>query len=158
MLCGIVAHFMDKYNCMVYLEPGEAAALNAGVLAATVLDVVNNDVDIAILDASAAAHVPDVLEMPFRPHAVGAGEPGQFKYTYRLAGLSCLAGDVFGDYSFPEPLVPGSRVCFLDMAHYTMVKTNTFNGLKLPSIAIYSRSGGMQIIRQFGYADFKGRL
>lgn len=158
LLCDIVSRFMDKYGCMVYLEPGEAAALNAGVLVATVLDIVRNDIDIAILDASAAAHVADVIEMPFRPNVVSAAEPGELPHTYRLAGLSCLAGDVFGDYSFAEPLRVGDRVYFLDMAHYTMVKTTTFNGLQLPSIAKYGRESGLSIIRQFEYEDFKSRL
>ena len=158
LLCEIVSRFMNKYNCMVYLEPGEAVALNAGVLAATVLDIVHNDVDIAILDASAAAHVADVIEMPFRPEVAFGKEPGEFDYTYRLAGLSCLAGDVFGDYSFRKPLSVGEKVFFLDMAHYTMVKTTTFNGLKLPSIASYSKANGLRILKQFDYKDFKSRV
>jgi carboxynorspermidine decarboxylase len=133
--------------------------LNAGFLTATVLDIVNNGMDIAVLDVSAATHMPDVLEMPYRPEVVGAGKPGDFQHVYRLAGLSCLAGDVIGDYSFPEPLEPGSRVVFLDMAHYTMVKTNTFNGIRLPSIAVCRTSENeIRVIREFDYADFKARL
>ena len=150
---------MDKYGVMVYLEPGEAVALNTGILVASVLDIIHNDIDIAILDTSAAAHMPDVLEMPYRPSVAGAGEPGEFAHTYRLGGLSCLAGDIVGEYSFPEPLKAGDRLMFMDMAHYTMVKTNTFNGIKLPSIALYNgENGKYQVVREFGYEDFRGRL
>ncbi|MDR3237305.1 MAG: carboxynorspermidine decarboxylase [Spirochaetia bacterium] len=158
LLCSVVSRFMDKYNLMLYLEPGEAAALNAGILVSTVLDIVHNEIDIAILDTSAAAHMCDVLEMPFRPDAAGAGAPGEFAHTYRLAGVSCLSGDVIGDYSFPAPLSAGSKIIFFDMAHYTMVKTNTFNGIRLPSIGLYSREKGLTYIREPGYEDFKGRL
>jgi carboxynorspermidine decarboxylase len=142
----------------VYLEPGEAIALNTGVLVASVLDIVHNGMDIAILDTSAAAHMPDVLEMPYRPEIDGAGKPGDYSYTYRLGGMTCLAGDIIGDYSFPEPLSVGSRIVLLDMAHYTMVKNNTFNGVRLPSIAIRDRSGAVRVIRQFGYEDYRNRL
>jgi carboxynorspermidine decarboxylase len=115
--------------------------------------------DIAILDTSCAAHMPDVLEMPYRPDIVGAGRPGEKSHTYRLTGLSCLAGDIIGDYSFDAPLAPGDKLVFCDMAHYSMVKTNTFNGIQLPSIAVYkAETDEFTIIRQFGYADFKGRL
>jgi len=159
LLCELVAGFTERYGKVVYLEPGEAVALNAGYLVSKVLDIVRNEIDIAILDTSAAAHMPDVLEMPYRPEVFGAGLPGQRRYTYRLAGLSCLAGDVIGDYSFEEPLEPGTRVVFLDMAHYTMVKTNTFNGIGLPAIAVCRPSQDhIRIIRQFHYEDFKNRL
>ncbi len=148
----------DKYGIDVYLEPGEAVALNTGYLVGTVLDIVENGMQIAILDASAACHMPDVLEMPYRPNILGAGKPGEHPYTYRLGGPTCLAGDVIGDYSFDRPLEPGERLVFCDMAHYTMVKNNTFNGVNLPSIALYSEEKGMQVIRTFGYEDFRTRL
>lgn len=156
-LCLLINSFARKYGVTVYLEPGEAVALNAGLFVATVLDVVNNGIDIAILDASAATHLPDVLEMPYRPVLLGAGEPGEKAYTYRLGGISCLAGDVIGDYSFDLPLTIGDKLVFTDMAHYTMVKTTTFNGVRLPSIALY-KDGKLNIIRTFGYEDFKSRL
>ncbi|NCO61007.1 MAG: carboxynorspermidine decarboxylase [Deltaproteobacteria bacterium CG_4_8_14_3_um_filter_51_11] len=159
LLCDLIAGFAERYGKVIYLEPGEAVALNAGYLVSTVLDIVRNEMDIAILDTSAAAHMPDVLEMPYRPEVVSAGGPGQLQYSYRLAGLSCLAGDVIGDYSFDEPLRPGAKIVFTDMAHYTMVKTNTFNGIGLPSIAVCRPSKDhIEIIRRFGYEDFKNRL
>ena len=143
----------------MYLEPGEAVVLNAGSLFGTVLDIVHNDGEIAILDVSAEAHMPDVIEMPYTPPVNGADEPGAHPYEYRLAGHSCLAGDVIGDYSFPAPLNVGDRVEFLDMALYTMVKTNTFNGLALPSIATFDPdTGEFKLIKSFGYEDFKSRL
>ena len=158
-LCRLVSDFKSKYGKVVYLEPGEAVALNAGYLVGSVLDIVHNEMDIAILDTSAATHMPDVLEMPYRPDIIGAGQPGEKSHTYRLAGLSCLAGDIIGDYSFDRPLAPGEKLVFCDMAHYSMVKTNTFNGIQLPSIAIYQpETDNFSIIREFGYADFKGRL
>ena len=160
LLCRTITDFRSRHGIQtIYLEPGEAVALNAGSLVATVLDVVNNDGDIAILDASAAAHCPDILEMPFRPEVAGAGLPGEKAYTCRLAGHSCLAGDIIGDYSFDRPLRPGDRVELLDMAIYSMVKTNTFNGLALPSIATWDpQSREFRLLRQFGYQDFKSRL
>ncbi len=160
LLCALIAGFRARHNGIpVYLEPGEAVALNAGVLAATVLDVVRNELDIAVLDVSATCHMPDVLEMPYRPAIVGAGEPGERAHTYRLAGLSCLAGDVIGDYSFDAPLRPGDRLVFLDMAHYSMVKTTTFNGIQLPAIVLRrAQTGALEVVRRFGYADFKARL
>jgi len=158
LLCGIVSRFMDKYRVMVYLEPGEATVLNAGVLVTSVLDIVHNDIDIAVLDTSAAAHICDVLEMPFTPDVAGAGKPGEFQYTYRLSGQSCLAGDIIGDYSFPAPLKTGDKIIILDMAHYTMVKTNTFNGLKLPGIWLYSAKKGLVSVWEPSYEDFKRRL
>ena len=148
----------DTYGVQVYLEPGEAVALNTGYLVSTVLDTIENGMHLAILDTSAACHMPDVLEMPYRPHIIGAGLPNEKMYTYRLGGPTCLAGDIIGDYSFDAPLKEGDKLIFGDMAHYTMVKNNTFNGMNLPSIALYSQENGLQIIKQFGYEDFKSRL
>ena len=148
----------DTYGVQVYLEPGEAVALNTGYLISTVLDTIENGMHLAILDTSAACHMPDVLEMPYRPHIIGAGLPNEKTYTYRLGGPTCLAGDIIGDYSFDVPLKEGDKLIFCDMAHYTMVKNNTFNGMNLPSIAFYSQENGLQIIKQFGYEDFKSRL
>ena len=148
----------DTYGVQVYLEPGEAVALNTGYLVSTVLDTIDNGMHLAILDTSAACHMPDVLEMPYRPHIIGAGLPNEKTYTYRLGGPTCLAGDIIGDYSFDAPLKEGDKLIFCDMAHYTMVKNNTFNGMNLPSIALYSQENGLQIIKQFGYEDFKSRL
>ncbi len=158
LLCGTITGFRERHGLEVYLEPGEAVALNTGVLVSRVVDILHNEMDITILDTSAAAHMPDVLEMPYRPAVVGAGEPGAHPHTYRLGGLTCLAGDVIGDYSFPEPLAVGDPVVFLDMAHYTMVKNNTFNGVRLPSIAIRQRGGAIRVVRQFGYEDYRNRL
>jgi carboxynorspermidine decarboxylase len=148
----------DTYGVEVYLEPGEAVALDAGYLVSTVLDIVENDIRTAILDASAACHMPDVLEMPYRPVVLGSGFPGTKKYNYRLGGPTCLAGDIIGDYSFDRPLVPGDKLVFTDMAIYTMVKNNTFNGINLPSIALLRQDGAVQHIKAFGYEDFKSRL
>lgn len=158
LLCDIINDFRDRHPLEVYLEPGEAVALNAGVLVASVLDIVENGMQIAILDTSAAAHMPDVLEMPYRPKVLGAGKPGEYPHTYRLGGMTCLAGDVIGDYSFPESLEVGDRIVFLDMAHYTMVKNNTFNGMRLPTIAIRDPTGEIRTVRKFGYEDYKNRL
>lgn len=159
LLCSLIRNFREKYGTEVYLEPGEAVALNTGYLVGTVLDTVRNGIDIAILDVSAATHMPDVLEMPYRPNVIGAGLPEEKPYRYRLAGPSCLAGDVIGDYSFDEPLRPGDKLVFCDMAHYTMVKTNTFNGLKLPSIATWDPdTKEYRVVRRFSYNDFKTRL
>ncbi|MFC1544998.1 carboxynorspermidine decarboxylase [Gemmatimonadota bacterium] len=159
LLCELVSSLRQRYNAKVYLEPGEAVALNAGLLIVSVLDIVSNEIETAILDTSATAHMPDVIEMPYRPAIVGAGEPGQYAFTYRLGGLSCLAGDVVGDYSFPAPLKIGDRLTFLDMAHYTMVKNTMFNGLRLPDIVIYDPADdSAQVVREFGYEDYKGRL
>jgi len=159
LLCKLIKDFSRKYEVEVYLEPGEAIALNTGFLVASVLDVIKDKTDIAILDTSAACHMPDVLEMPYRPEIEGAGKFGEYTYNYRLGGLSCLAGDIIGEYSFPEPLEVGSRITFKDMAHYTMVKNNTFNGVSLPSIALYdSEADHIQIVRKFGYEDYHSRL
>ena len=132
--------------------------LNTGFLVASVLDFLTEGMHIALLDASAACHMPDVLEMPYRPEIIGAGYPGEKAYTYRLAGPTCLAGDVIGDYSFDHPLAIGEKLVLCDMAHYSMVKNNTFNGVPLPHIAIHTSDGQNRIIRSFGYDDFKGRL
>ncbi|MFZ3101808.1 MAG: carboxynorspermidine decarboxylase [Desulfitobacteriaceae bacterium] len=153
-----ITFLQDKYGVDIYLEPGEAVALNTGFLVAKVLDILDNGMEIAILDTSAACHMPDVLEMPYRPKIIDAGMPGEYPYTYRLGGLTCLAGDVIGDYSFKQPLKLGDRLVFCDMAHYTMVKNNMFNGVNLPSIALFNAEEGLKIIRQFGYQDFKTRL
>jgi carboxynorspermidine decarboxylase len=153
-----ITFMQDKYDVEVYLEPGEAIALNTGFLVTTVLDTIENGMHLAILDTSAACHMPDVLEMPYRPMVIGSGQPGEKPHTYRLGGPSCLAGDVIGDYSFDQPLKPGDRLVFTDMAHYTMVKNNTFNGVRLPSIALSSPRQGVRVIHNFGYEDFKMRL
>jgi carboxynorspermidine decarboxylase len=159
LLVRLVRDFRRRYGTEVILEPGEAAALNAGVLIATVLDIVENGMKIAILDTSAADHMPDTLEMPYRPGIVGTGLPGELPHTYRLGGLTCLAGDVIGDYSFAEPLAVGSKIVLTDMLHYTMVKNTTFNGVKLPAIATYDGdSGSLRVLRTFGYEDYKTRL
>ena len=155
---GCIRRLRDKYGTDIYLEPGEAIALGAGFLITTVLDIVHNGMDIAILDTSAACHMPDVLEMPYRPPLQGSGEPGEKKYTYRLAGPTCLSGDIIGDYSFDAPLSVGDRLVFEDMAIYSMVKTNTFSGMALPAIALREKSGHCRMIKTFGYEDFKGRL
>lgn len=169
-LVRLVTDIRESFGLTVYLEPGEAVALDCGVLTATVLDVVTTELGpVAIVDASAAAHMPDVLEMPYTPRAAlldggqwtMARDPQNQQtpgiYT-RLAGASCLAGDVIGGYSFPRPLATGDRLAFMDMAIYSMVKTNTFNGLKLPSIAVIDESGAGRVVREFGYGDFKTRL
>lgn len=157
-LVSCIKHMKETYDVDIYLEPGEAVALNTGYLVTEVLDLVKNNMDLAILDTSASCHMPDVLEMPYRPEIIGAGKPGEYEYTYRLGGPTCLAGDVIGDYSFKKPLVPGDKLVFCDMAHYTMVKNNTFNGVNLPSIGIYREGQGVNIIKNFGYEDFKNRL
>jgi len=157
-LIACILHIQEKYKIKVYLEPGEAVALNTGFLVSTVLDIVDNGIHIAILDASAACHMPDVLEMPYRPEIIGGGMPEEKPFTYRLGGPTCLAGDIIGDYSFDAPLKIGDRLVFCDMAHYTMVKNNTFNGMNLPSIAILTQQKNIRIIRRFGYEDFKNRL
>lgn len=154
-----IKKFSAQYNVHIYLEPGEAVALNAGIFVAEVLDTLYNTMDIAILDASATCHMPDVLEMPYRPRITGAGEAGEKQYTYRLGGPSCLSGDVIGDYSFDTPLQIGDRLMFEDMAIYTMVKNTTFNGIPLPAIAIANTpEGEVRIVKQFFYEDFKMRL
>lgn len=157
-LVRIIRRLREKYQLEVYLEPGEAVVLNAGDLVASVMEIVHNNMEIAILDTSAACHMPDVLEMTYRPPVQKSGNPGEKQYTYRFAGPTCLAGDVIGDYSFEKPLTEGSRVVFEDMALYTMVKTNTFNGMALPSIVFRDQEGEEHLVRTFGYEDFKNRL
>lgn len=154
----LIGYIRDEYGLTVYLEPGEAVALNAGRLVTTVLDIVENGKSILILDASAACHMPDVLEMPYRPPLHDAGLPGEKPYEYRLAARTCLAGDSIGDYSFDKPVEIGDRLIFDDMAIYTMVKNNTFNGMPLPSIALLRENGEAELVKSFGYEDFKGRL
>jgi carboxynorspermidine decarboxylase len=159
LLIRLIRDFRQRWGVQVFLEPGEAIALNTGVLIAEVLDVVHNEVDIAILDISCTCHMPDVLEMPYRPAVRGADRPGVKPHTYRLGGVSCLAGDIVGDYSFDVALRPGDRLIFEDMAHYTMVKTSMFNGVRHPAIALWQpESDAVEIVRQFHYDDFKGRL
>ncbi|WP_449600519.1 carboxynorspermidine decarboxylase [Paenibacillus sp. Marseille-Q9583] len=153
-----ILHMKETYGVEIYLEPGEAVALNTGYLVATVLDVMHNGMDIAILDTSAECHMPDVLAMPYRPNIIDAGQPGEYPYTYRLGGMTCLAGDVIGDYSFKEPLKYGDRLVFLDMAHYSMVKNHMFNGVNLPSIVSYNEEEGIKVIKQFAFEDFSERL
>ena len=158
-LVELVQYFKGKYGLEVYLEPGEAIAIGTGILVGEVLDVVHNNMAIAILDVSATCHMPDILEMPYRPGISGGHGPGEQPHDYRLAGPSCLAGDVIGDWSFASPLAVGDRLAFLDMAHYTMVKTTTFNGIQHPAICTFEpASGELQVVRRFGYEDFKGRL
>lgn len=157
-LIAAIQVFRKRYKLRIIMEPGEAVALHTGVLVATVLEIMHNEIDIAILDTSAEAHMPDVMAMPYRPDIIGADEPGKQKHTYRLTGLTCLAGDIIGDYSFQQPLEIGDKLLFTDMAHYTMVKNNTFNGVKLPSIAILKRSGALEVVKRFGYQDYKSRL
>lgn len=158
LLIETIVRFREKYGLEVYLEPGEAVALNAGWLVTEVLDTFSNGVDVAITDASAACHMPDVLEMPYRPEIIGAGKPGEKPHTYRLGGNTCLAGDIIGDYSFDMPLKAGDRLVFCDMAIYSMCKNNTFNGIPLPSIYLLREDGEAELIRRFGYEDFKRRL
>ncbi len=157
-LISLIIVFKEKYGVEVYLEPGEAVGWETGVLVSTVLDVVDNGMKIAILDSSAEAHMPDTIIMPYRAQVRGAGEIGEKAYTYRLAGNTCLAGDIMGDYSFDVPLQVGDRVIFEDQMHYTMVKATTFNGINLPSIAIVRENGEIDVVRKFGYNDFKNRL
>lgn len=158
LLLDCIEKLHSRYGLEVYLEPGEAVVLNTGFLVAAVLDIVENGLPIAILDTSATCHMPDILEMPYRPEVIGAGQPNEKAQTYRLAGPTCLAGDVIGDYSFDRPLRAGDKLIFGDMAHYSMVKNNTFNGLNLPDIVLAESSGELRIVRSFGYQDFKGRL
>ncbi|WP_330389620.1 carboxynorspermidine decarboxylase [Cellulosilyticum sp. I15G10I2] len=158
ILIRSIMFIKNKYGVDVYLEPGEAVALNTGYLVTTVLDTIDNDMNLAILDTSAACHMPDVLEMPYRPQIIDAGMPSEYAYTYRFGGPTCLAGDVIGDYSFKQPLKPGDKLVFCDMAHYTMVKNNTFNGINLPSIALFSETEGTKVVKQFDYKDYKSRL
>ncbi|MDY7990999.1 carboxynorspermidine decarboxylase [Paenibacillus polymyxa] len=157
-LIRIINQLKETYNVEVYLEPGEAIALNTGYLTATVLDIVTNGIEIAILDTSAECHMPDVLAMPYRPQIIGAGLPGENAYTYRLGGITCLADDIIGDYSFEKPLQAGDKLVFLDMPHYTMIKNQMFNGLNLPSIVTFNKEDGFKVVSQFKYEDYTNRL
>lgn len=158
-LIRLIRNFRQKYNLEVFLEPGEAVALNTGVLVAEVLDILQRKTPIAILDTSVTAHMPDVLEMPYRPGIVGGFMPDEKKYRYQLGGMTCLAGDVIGEWSFENPLQIGDRLAFTDMAHYTMVKTTTFNGVQLPAIAVYNpKLKQVDVLREFGFASYTDRL
>ena len=157
-LINCINYIKNKYDVQVYIEPGEAVALNAGYLVTSVLDIVKNNMDIAIVDTSAACHMPDVLEMPYRPYIIGSEDANVLPYTYRLGAATCLAGDIIGDYSFNEPLKIGDKLIFTDMAIYSMVKNNTFNGRPLPSIQLLKSDGSTKLLKQFGYEDFKSRL
>jgi len=158
-LVDCVQQFKQRYQLEVYLEPGEAIAIGTGVLVTEVLDIGFNQLPQAIVDTSATCHMPDTLEMPYRADILGEVEVTDESHTYRLGGLTCLAGDVMGNYSFAKPLAVGDRIVFEDMAHYTMVKTTTFNGTQLPAIALWnSTTDELRIVREFGYDDFKNRL
>lgn len=159
-LIRVIRSFKERWGKEVYLEPGEAVALNTGYLIASVMDIVPTDgMPTAILDTSATAHMPDTLEMPYRPHIIGSGVPGEFPHTFRLGGMTCLAGDIINEYSFPAPLEIGQKLVFTDMAHYTMVKTTTFNGVMHPDIDLYNpETGELKVVRRFGYEDFKRKL
>lgn len=158
-LIQLIQQFAKKYQVQVYIEPGEALAIHTGVLVTEVLDITQNQKQLAILDTSATCHMPDTLEMPYRAEIHGAGLENEKAHNYRLGGMTCLAGDVIGDYSFDKPLNVGQRVMFDDMAHYTMVKTSTFNGIGLPAIAVWnSQTDTLKVVKEFGYDDFKQRL
>lgn len=158
-LVELIRYFRDKYDVEVYLEPGEAIAIGTGILVSEVMDVVHNQMEIAILDVSATCHMPDILEMPYRPGIAGGFDAGEKSHTYRLGGPSCLAGDIIGDWSFEKPLHAGDRLVFEDMAHYTMVKTTTFNGIQHPAICTFEpETGLLEVERSFGYQDFKSKL
>ncbi len=158
-LIEVIRLFKARHNDVeVYLEPGEAVGWQTGVLAATVLDIVDNGMKIAILDTSAEAHMPDTLAMPYRAEVRGAGQPNEKSYTYRLGGNTCLAGDIMGDYSFDKELSVGDKIIFEDQIHYTFVKNTTFNGIKLPALAIWTKEDKLSIVKEFGYKDYKERL
>ncbi|MFA7610481.1 MAG: carboxynorspermidine decarboxylase [Sulfurimonas sp.] len=157
-LIRTIKDFRKKYDVDVYLEPGEAVGWQAGVLVSSVLDIVHNGMDIAILDTSAEAHMPDTLAMPYRAMVRGSGKAGEKRYTYRFGGNTCLAGDIMGDYSFDKPLRVGDKVIFEDQIHYTFVKNTTFNGIKLPSLAILREDKTLELIKEFGYQNYKNRL
>ncbi len=158
-LIEVLKAFKNRHPLVeVILEPGEAVGWRTGELVATVEDVTKNGMDLAILDISVSAHMPDCLEMPYRPGILGSGEVGEKKYTYRLGGGTCLAGDVIGDYSFDQPLQVGDRLVFLDMIHYTMVKTTFFNGVHHPSIGIWTEKGSFNLVREFTYSQFRDKL
>lgn len=159
-LISVLRAFRERHpHLEVIMEPGSAIAWETGILVSTVLDVVESrGVKTAIMDISFTAHMPDTLEMPYRPRIIGAGEPGPDKHNYRIGGVSCLAGDYMAEYGFPAPLAVGDRLVFEDMIHYTMVKTTTFNGVRLPDICIWHEDETLEVVRSFGYEDFKGRL
>ena len=154
----LIKEFRLKYQIDVYLEPGEAVGWETGYLESTVLDVFENGMPVAILDTSAEAHMPDTLAMPYRADVRGAGRSGEKKYTYRLGGNTCLAGDIMGDYSFDKPLKIGDRVIFEDQIHYTFVKNTTFNGIKLPSLVVERVDGSLEVVKEFGYKEYRDRL
>ena len=156
-LIRLINSFKKKYRVEVYLEPGEASVLNAGILISSVLDIVQNEAQIAIIDASAETHMPDVLLMPYRPHIMKSGQPGDKRYTYRIAGPSCVAGDIMGDFSFDQPLRRGDKLVFADMALYSIVKSNTFNGINLPDIIVSRKRGDLHPVKTFGYRDYRNR-
>ena len=158
-LCEVIKYFQKKYKLTVYLEPGEAVALHTGILNAKVLDILETEnTQNAILNISATCHMPDVLEMPYRPNILDAFPANEKAHTYKLGGLSCLAGDVIGDYSFEKPLKINDTLQFLDMSHYTIVKTSTFNGVPLPAICLFNESDGLKLVRSFTYEDYRDRL
>jgi carboxynorspermidine decarboxylase len=157
-LIAAVKAFKEKFDVEVVLEPGAGLVVNTGELYATVLALHRNEMDLAILDASASTHMPDVLEVPYRPDIIGAGDAGELAHTYRLGGKTCMTGDVLGDYSFPEPLVPGQQLIFSDQMHYSFVKTNTFNGTPLANLAVRWEDGVIEPISNFGYEEFRRRL
>ena len=156
-LIKLIKDFKSKYDVEVYIEPGEAVGWETGTLHTTVLDIVDNGMKIAILDSSAEAHMPDTLAMPYRAEVRGAGKANEKKYTYKLAGNTCLAGDIMGDYSFDEPLHVGDKIIFEDQIHYTIVKNTTFNGIKLPDLAILRENGDIEVVREFGYEEYRRR-
>ena len=158
LLISSIQHMQEKYGLEVYIEPGEAIALNAGYLVTEVLDIMENGIETLVLDASATCHMPDVLEMPYRPPLRHGFEAGEKAYTYRLSSNTCLTGDIIGDYSFEKPVEIGDKLYFEDMAIYSFVKNNTFNGIGLPSLVLMDQTGDCRIIKSFGYEDFKGRL
>ncbi|HFI0265103.1 TPA: carboxynorspermidine decarboxylase [Streptococcus suis] len=158
LLISSIQHMQETYGLEVYIEPGEAIALNAGYLVTEVLDIVKNGIETVVLDASATCHMPDVLEMPYRPPLRHGFEAGEKEFTYRLSSNTCLTGDIIGDYSFEKPVEIGDKLYFEDMAIYSFVKNNTFNGIGLPSLVLMDQTGDCRIIKEFGYEDFKGRL
>ena len=157
-LIAAIKTFKARFDVEVVLEPGAGLVVNTGELYAMVLALHKNELDLAILDASASTHMPDVLEVPYRPDIIGAGEAGKLAHTYRLGGKTCMTGDVIGDYSFPEPLVPGQQLIFTDQMHYSFVKTNTFNGTPLANLAVRWEDGVIEPISNFGYEEFRRRL
>lgn len=158
LLISSIQHMQETYGLEVYIEPGEAIALNAGYLVTEVLDIFENGIETLVLDASATCHMPDVLEMPYRPPLRHGFEAGEKTYTYRLSSNTCLTGDIIGDYSFEKPVEIGDKLYFEDMAIYSFVKNNTFNGIGLPSLVLMDKTGDCRIVKSFGYEDFKGRL